>query len=219
MSSQQQQQDDQQITTNNKTNTNVTTATTTSTSETIETIVEDEKETTRKQQIWFHEISEKLQLLSLSNDLLKEKNLNLLQQQDQTELKLESYKQELDSKNTLRGLCKIKEGLRVRDANIDSLTIQLEIATNRVGMLSESLRDLGDRTNIFDRDESFNISSASKQLLDYQKILAYQKIKSVEEKYGTIKNINLGLQKTIQELSLENEKYKYSLEALKNQNR
>ncbi|GAM17490.1 hypothetical protein SAMD00019534_006650 [Acytostelium subglobosum LB1] len=225
-------------------------------------VISDEKES-KKQQMWFHEITEKLQLQSQLNDSLKEKNLQLLQQHDHSEIRIESMRQELDAKNTqiqsldnrfkelkklyaqkeeetkrLRFMndellewkethkineddyIRMKEVLRAKDANIDSLTIQLEHAVNRNAMLSESLREIGERTSIFDRDESFNISSASKQLLDYQKMLAYHKIKSIEEKYATIKNINLGYQKAIQELSLENGKYKYTLEALiKNQNR
>ncbi|KYQ89630.1 hypothetical protein DLAC_09595 [Tieghemostelium lacteum] len=210
-----------------------------------------------KKQLWFHEISDKLQLLSELNDKLKEKNLQLLQQQEISENKIESYRQELDSKSaqvlilenkmnemkikyqikedeckkirflneellqwkethkiTEEDYLRLKETVRLKDDNIGSLSIQLEHAINRNSMLSESLKEVGDRGGIFERDENFNISSASKQLLDYQKMLALHKIKTVEEKYSSIKNINLGLQKFIQELKLENEKYKYTLEAI-----
>ncbi|EGC37085.1 hypothetical protein DICPUDRAFT_30843 [Dictyostelium purpureum] len=81
-------------------------------------------------------------------------------------------------------------------------------------MLSESLKEVSEKGGIFEKDDTFNISSASKQLLDYQKMLSYHKIKAIEEKYTTIKNINLGLQKAIQELALENEKYKYTIETI-----
>eukprot|EP01132_Coremiostelium_polycephalum_P000376 gene376-474_t len=215
-----------------------------------------------KKQTYFHEISDKLQTLSEMNDKLKEKNLYLLQQQDSSESKIESFRQELDSKSaqilmlenklkemknkyfakeeenkklrflneellewkethkiTEEDYLRVKEAIRIKDDNIGSLSIQLEHSINRNAMLSESLKEISERGSIFERDESFNISSASKQLLDYQKMMAFHKIKSVEEKYSTIKNINLGLQKSIQELALENEKYKYTLEAiLKNSN-
>ncbi|EFA76236.1 hypothetical protein PPL_09997 [Heterostelium album PN500] len=163
----------------------------------------DERDS-KKQQMWFHEISEKLQVQSQLNDSLKEKNLHLLQQYDQSEQRIEAMRQELDLKNTqiqsidhkLKELKKsyaqkeeevkklrflndelmewkethkineddyfrLKEALRVKDVNIDSLSTQLEHSVNRNAMLSESLKEISERTSIFDRDDSFNISSAN----------------------------------------------------------
>ncbi|KAM9944056.1 hypothetical protein ACTFIT_008643 [Dictyostelium discoideum] len=193
------------------------------------------------------EITEQFLTLRSLNEGLKEKNLQLIHQQEVSENKIDTFKKELENKteqiNSLENklankeeelreikyineelykwkethrltdddYIKLKDTIRLKDDNISSLSIQLEHTINKNAMLTESLKEVGDRGSIFERDESFNISSASKQLLDYQKMLSYHKIKSIEEKYTTIKNINLGLQKAIQELALENEKLRYAL--------
>ncbi|KAF2076536.1 hypothetical protein CYY_002150 [Polysphondylium violaceum] len=161
--------------------------------------------------------------ISLYESKVKEYKLKL-KLKDEESKKLGFLNEELTEwKDTHRitdeNYLRLKEMLRLKDDAINSLSIQLEQAMNKNSLLSESLKEAGDRGILFERDESFNINSASKQLLDYQKVLAYHKIKAVEDKYATIKNINLGLQKAIQELSVENEKYKYTLETIiKNNN-